>query len=242
MVPPRGGANRNTAGVFARECCEFRNDELWAPRLLPDLGHTNFPLSATVARKQEATPMKRIVPAAVLAATLLTAGAASAEDSSWYVQANGMAGFNSNLPATPDRAGKPGWGLTGQVGRDFGNGWRTDAEVLYLDSGNRFGEGGRTSLTGGFVNGYYNFNHGRAWQPFVGGGVGVADVRSIGEADTRFAWQVKAGLDHPFTDRLIGEVAYRYIGVPDAHAGIEPNGFRGDYHSSAMTVGVRIRF
>jgi opacity protein-like surface antigen len=186
--------------------------------------------------------MKRIVPAAVLAATLLTAGAASAEDPSWYVQANGMAGFNSNLPATPDRAGKPGWGLSGQVGRDFGNGWRTDAEVLYLDSGNRFGEGGRTSLTGGFVNGYYNFNHGRAWQPFVGAGVGVAGVRSIGDTDTQFAWQVKGGLDHPFTDRLIGEVAYRYIGVPDARTGVEPAGFHGPYHSSAATVGLRLRF
>lgn len=186
--------------------------------------------------------MKKIVPAAALAAVLSAAGAASAGNPSWYVQANGAAGFDSNLPATPDRAGEAGWELSGEVGRDFGNGWRTDAEVLYLDSGNRYGQAGRTSLTGGFVNGYYNFNHGRPWQPFVGAGVGVANVLSIGEADTRFAWQVKAGLDHPFTDRLIGEVAYRYVGVPDAHAGMEPTGFRGDYHSSAITVGVRFRF
>jgi opacity protein-like surface antigen len=199
-------------------------------------------MGATAAHKQDLTPMKRLVPAAALAAAVSVAGAACAEDPSWYFQANGMAGFGSNLPATPDRAGTAGWGLSGQVGRDFGNGWRTDAEVLYLDEGNRYDQPGRTSLTGGFVNGYYNFNHGHAWQPFVGGGIGVGDVRSIGQADTRFAWQVKAGLDHPFTNRLIGEVAYRYIGVPDAQAGIEPNGFHGDYHSSAMTVGLRFRF
>ncbi|HEY1930173.1 MAG TPA: outer membrane beta-barrel protein [Caulobacteraceae bacterium] len=186
--------------------------------------------------------MNKVVPAAAFAAALSIAGVASAEAPSWYVQANSVAGFDSNLPATPARAGKAGWGLSGEAGRDFGNGWRADAEVLYLDSGNRYGQGGRTSLTGGFVNGYYNFNHGHAWQPFVGGGVGVAGIRSIGESDTNFAWQVKAGLDHPFTDRLIGEVAYRYIGVPDAHAGIEPDAFHGPYHSSAATVGLRFRF
>jgi opacity protein-like surface antigen len=186
--------------------------------------------------------MNKIVRAAVLAAALSIAGAASAETPAWYGQANAMTGFGSNLPATPDRAGRIGWGLSGEVGRDFGNGWRTDAEVLYLDSGNRYNQPGRTSLTGGFVNGYYNFNHNGAWQPFVGGGVGAASVSSIGESDTRFAWQVKTGLDHPFTNRLIGEVAYRYIGVPDAHAGIEPAGFHGDYHSSAVTIGVRFLF
>lgn len=186
--------------------------------------------------------MKMTVPAAAIAAAISIDGAASAETPSWYVQANGMAGFGSNLSATPDRAGKAGWGLSGEAGRDFGNGWRSDAEFLYLDSGNRYDQPGRTSLTGGFVNGYYNFNHGRAWQPFVGGGVGVAAVRSIGEADTRFAWQVKTGLDHPFTDKVIGEVAYRYIGVPDAQGGVEPAGFHGPYHSSAMTVGLRFRF
>jgi OmpA-OmpF porin, OOP family len=186
--------------------------------------------------------MTRIVAIATLAAALSTGSAAFAENPSWYLQANGAAGFDSNLPATPSRGGEPGWGFSGEAGRDFGNGWRTDAEILYLDSGNRFGQGGRTSMTGGFVNGYYNFNHGRAWQPFVGGGVGVADIRSIGETDTKFAWQVKAGVDHPFNDRLTGEIAYRYIGVPDLRAGVEPTGFRGDYHSSAITVGLRFRF
>lgn len=186
--------------------------------------------------------MKTIVPAAVLGAALSIAGAASAEDPSWYFQANGAAGFGSNLPATPNRAGTAGWGVSGELGRDFGNGWRTDAEILYLDSGNRYGQGGRTTFTGGFVNGYYNFNRGRAWQPFVGAGVGGAGVTSIGDSDARFAWQVKAGLDHPFTNRLTGEIAYRYVGVPDVRAGIEPAGFGGNYHSSAITVGLRFRF
>ena len=40
-----------------------------------------------------------------------------------------------------DRGAVESW----KVGRDFGNGWRTDAEVLYLDEGNRFGQPGRTS-------------------------------------------------------------------------------------------------
>jgi opacity protein-like surface antigen len=186
--------------------------------------------------------MYRSISAAVLATALLAGGAAAAADASWYVQGNTGGSFASDLQASPHRSGTAGWVISGEAGRDFGNGWRTDAELLYLDAGNQHGLPGRTSAIGGFVNGYYNFNHNGPWQPFVGGGIGAADVRSIGQDDTQFAWQVKAGLDHPFTKRLTGEVAYRYVEVPNLHGGIEPVGFRGDYHSSAVTIGFRYRF
>jgi opacity protein-like surface antigen len=177
----------------------------------------------------------------VSAAMLLAAGAAAAEDPHWYLQGDAGAGFASQLDGTPHRSGDAGWTIGGLVGRDFANGWRADTEVIHLDARNTRGPSGSTAVWGGFVNGYYNFNHGKAWQPFIGAGVGGADVRSFGVADDGFAYQLKAGLDHPFNDRLTGEIAYRYLGVTGLRDG-GPNGVHGDYHTSAVTVGLRYRF
>lgn len=184
--------------------------------------------------------MNRLTFAGALAGLVLVAGAASAEDAGLYVQGSAGTSFGSRFDSGPHQDGDAGWAVSGQAGRDFGNGWRTDAELLYLDAHNAHGVSGRTSLLGGFVNGYYNFFNNRAWQPFVGAGVGVADVRSLGASDTRFAYQAKVGVDHPFSKRLTGEVAYRYIGVVGSDG--ESNRFQGDYQASVVTVGLRYRF
>jgi OOP family OmpA-OmpF porin len=183
----------------------------------------------------------RLIFAASVAGAFIAAGAASAQNADWYVQGNAGASFASRFDDNPHHDGDAGWALSGQAGRDFGNGWRADAEVLYFDAQDTHGFG-RTSLLGGFVNGYYNFFNKGAWRPFVGAGVGVADVRSFGASDTRFAYQAKVGIDHPFSDRLTGEVAYRYVGVPGLRAEGESGGFHGDYHASLVTVGLRYRF
>lgn len=186
--------------------------------------------------------MNRLTFAAVALGAIATADAASAQDAGWYVQGNVGSSFASGFPSNPHRDGDAGWAVSGQAGRDFGNGWRADVETLYFDSHNAHGESGRTGVLGGFVNGYYNFFHKGAWQPFVGAGVGVADVSSLRASDTRFAYQAKAGLDHPFSDHLTGEIAYRYVGVPSLHSDAEPGGFHGDYHASIVTVGLRYKF
>jgi opacity protein-like surface antigen len=178
---------------------------------------------------------------AVSAAAMLAAGAAAAEDPHWYVQGEAGAGFASGLDGTPHRSGDSGWTIGALGGRDFGNGWRADTEVLYLSAGNRHGLPGSTEVWSGLVNAYYNFNHGKAWQPFVGAGIGGADVSSLGAEGSGFVYQVKAGVDHPFNDRLTGEIAYRYLDVTGLRDG-GPNGFHGDYHTSAVTIGLRYLF
>ena len=186
--------------------------------------------------------MYRFVFAAPLAGAILAAGAASAQDAGWYVQGNAGVSFASRFDSGPRHEGDAGWAVSGQAGRDFGNGWRTDAEVLYLDAHDAHGAPGRTKLTGGFVNGYYNFLHNRAWQPFIGAGVGIADVDSFGASDARFAYQAKVGVDHPFSNRLTGELAYRCVGVTGLRAPAGDGAFHGDYHASVVTVGLRYRF
>jgi len=146
---------------------------------------------------------------AATAAAALIATSASAQDTpNWYARGDAGTSFASHSDGA-------GWTVSGAVGRDFGNGFRSEGEVLYLDSASH-SHAAETSAVAGFANLYYDFNRHAAWQPFVGAGVGVADVMVGGGDDTRkhgedtaFAYQATVGLAHPFNDRLTGEVAYR---------------------------------
>lgn len=185
--------------------------------------------------------MKSLTLTAVAVAALFTGTAAAAQDANWYVQGNAGASFDGRLDAAPDRKGDTGWAVSGAVGREFGSNLRAETEIIYLSADNKGGAPGKTSTVGGFVNGYYDFNRGGAWQPFVGAGVGLAQVRSRGDDDTGFAYQFKAGVAHPFNERMTGEVAYRYLGVTDVKGGAGARQFDGDYHTSAITVGFRYK-
>jgi opacity protein-like surface antigen len=186
----------------------------------------------------------RLIFATTAAAVLLSAGAAAAEEPNWYVQGNAGAVFGSRLDADPANIkGKTGWDVSGAVGRDFGNGVRLESELVYLSADAKHGVAGKTETLGGFANAYYDFRRDTAWRPFVGAGIGLAQVKYSGDDDTGFAYQLKAGVAHPFTDRLTGEVAYRYLGVTGvegSRAGVRS--FDGDYRSSAVTVGLRYTF
>jgi len=189
--------------------------------------------------------MNRTLFAAALAGAALAATAASAQDANWYVRGEAGANFQSKVDGTPDAKGDTGWNIGAAAGRDFGNGFRTEAEVDYFDASGKH-DGGDLKTVAGFVNGYYDFNRGGAWQPFVGAGVGIAQVKVDGGLndgdDTGFAWQLKAGVAHPFNDRLTGEIAYRYLGVTDVKfGGGVGGGIDGDYKSQAVTVGLRYK-
>lgn len=189
--------------------------------------------------------MKALFLAAVSAATLM-ATAASAQQISpdWYVGGN----FGDSFDAKVNGGGRPtsdsGWTISGAVGRRFGNGFRAEGELVYLDNDGRHGSGD-TKTTAGFVNGYYDFLQNPDWQPFIGAGIGIGQVRIDGNGptahgdDTNFAYQLKVGLAHPFSDKLTGEIAYRYLGVTDVKIGSGVSRFSGDYGASAITVGLR---
>ncbi len=182
---------------------------------------------------------------AAAAGVALFATAATAQDApSWYVTGNTGATFGSHMGDGPHN--NTGWTVSGGVGRDFGNGFRAEGEALYLDGAGRR-HGADTSAVAGLLNGYYGWNLHGAWQPFIGGGVGAADVRLDGDGaqhgdSTNFAYQAIVGMAHPFNDRLTGEVKYRYLGVTDTRFGAVANRIGGDYQTSMVTIGFRYRF
>ena len=195
--------------------------------------------------------MKSLILTAAATAALITAAAPAAswaaDDNSWYVRGDAGATFSGRIDGTNGPRSDNGWTLDAGAGRSFGNGWRAEGQVLYLDNSGKQGSGD-TKVLGGFVNGYYDFLPESQWRPFLGAGVGLAQVkvedsglRPHGDKTT-FAYQLHAGVSHPFSDQLTGEIAYHYLGAPNVKIGSDADKVKGDFGASLVTVGLRYRF
>ncbi len=189
--------------------------------------------------------MKTILLASVFAATALTAGVASAQESNWYVRGDVGGTFSSDIDGTPKRDLDEGLALSLGAGYQVNPNIRVEGELAHLQGDVSGPIGGDVKTLGGFANAYYDFNPGGQFQPFVGAGVGFArvdvDSGTINDDDTGFAYQLKAGVSHPFNDRLTGDLTYRYVGVNDVKVGTGINRIDGDYNTSAVTVGLRYK-
>ena len=188
--------------------------------------------------------MKTTALVAAAAVAALTSAPAVAQE--WYVRGDVSATLDSKLDSRPALKGDDGWGLGLAVGREYESGFRTEAEVLHLKNDSKTTLADDQKTLGGFVNAYYDFNKEGAIQPFVGAGVGVARVKVNGgpyeDRDIDFAYQLKAGLGYRLSDKLTGELAYRYLGAPDLKFGAGPTQAKGDFRSQAISVGLRYRF
>jgi opacity protein-like surface antigen len=105
------------------------------------------------------------------------------------------------------------------------------------------------------ANAWYDFDLGLPVTPYVGGGIGLAQVKVSGELngarlweknDSVFAWQVGAGASLPISDTAKLFVDYRYFAADDAHLKLAP-GYNGgsvdaDFNSHSLLVGVRFNF
>ena len=101
------------------------------------------------------------------------------------------------------------------------------------------------------ANVFYDFNEAGRFQPFIGGGAGIMlnnvrgvspDFENIDDADSSMALQGMAGIGWALSERLIGEVYYRYLWSDD----IEVNTFGGttdvaleDFQSHDVMFGLR---
>jgi OOP family OmpA-OmpF porin len=187
----------------------------------------------------------RTLTAVAVGAVALSATAAAAQDAGWYVRGDVGANLQSEINGARTAKGDSGWAVSGSVGRQIADGFRGEGEVLYMESNAKHSGTGDLKTVAGMLNGYYDFNRQGAWNPFVGAGVGVAQVKVDGGPssgdDTGFAYQFKVGVAHPFNDRLTGEVAYRYLGVNGIEFGSTLNRIRGDFSTQAVTVGLRYK-
>lgn len=190
-----------------------------------------------------------------------------AQGDAWYVAGTLGASFandsdNTQAGMTITSELDTGAIVSAAVGHTFG-GIRAEGEIAYivneisalkvsgLGSAPASGDMSAAAL---MANVYYDFDTNSKWKPFVGGGIGYANVSidnltslGVAVADDNagaFAYQVKAGVGYAFTDSLDGTLGYRFFGTASADmvdAGGAP--FTSDgLQTHVIEVGVRYKF
>lgn len=133
-----------------------------------------------------------------------------------------------------------GWGGVLAFGKGFGGprvevelGQRT-SDVDSFGSAGSVGPGkGDLKLGTAMINGFYDFDTGSRFTPYLGAGIGLARVEATGISrdistcctgyvsgdDEVLGWQLIAGVAFQLTSRLALTVDYRYLGTADATLG-----------------------
>jgi len=112
---------------------------------------------------------------------------------------------------------------------------------------------GDISTLGFMINGWYDFDTGTKWVPFIGGGVGAAkiniDIESIAgvattydESDTVLAYQLGAGIGYKLTPTVTANLSYRYFGTGDPEFDDGTDKVASEGGSSNIMVGISVRF
>lgn len=191
----------------------------------------------------------------------------------WYVGARGGASWFTDssydtLGSNIDQSYDTGYFFGGMIGYDFGGpgpGFRAEAELNYLQADidtqrrngvtfNGAGASGDTSVLAGFASLYYDLPFSAGITPFVGGGIGLAnvDLEDHGIAGTgtfmedsgnAFAWHVTAGADIAMTEQASLELGYRYLAVEGVDVtAVDGTGTSVDVDSHVLFAGVKYRF
>lgn len=187
-----------------------------------------------------------LLPLAFAATPGLAQGAAAADRAGPYAVVRGGALIDSDLrfrdtslaaPATVGRNvdGKVGFAGEAGVGYAFDDGFRVEGTANYLvnrvrpslDARTAVDAGGITRTTALMVSGYYDFIRDGAFTPYIGVGVGAANVdariarvaglaaggSSIRDRDWAFAYQGTVGIAYRVTPSITLDLSGRYLGT-----------------------------
>lgn len=210
---------------------------------------------------------RKILCSAIVTGFLLAASNyAVAQGDSWYIAGTLGASFANDPDVTQmgiTLTTNLDTGVVGSVagGHTFG-GFRAEGELAYIanDVSSIEGFGASVPATGDvtatalMLNGYYDFNADSKWKPFIGAGIGYANMSinnlsfggAIAADDSAavFAYQLKAGIGYAFTNSLDGTLGYRFFGTGDGDF-VDTAGFAFEtdgLQTHIIEVGVRYRF
>jgi opacity protein-like surface antigen len=144
-----------------------------------------------------------------------------------------------------------GFGLTVAFGSAYDNGARAEVELGYRNNDlDEFSEPGFSESIDGdvstlslMVNGFYDFIPNGTVSPFVGGGIGIAnvegDIEGFGsEDDTVLAYQVAAGVSFAVSHHTKIDMQYRFFGTDDP----DFDTFEAEYTTHNLMIGLRQSF
>lgn len=117
--------------------------------------------------------------------------------------------------------------------------------------------GGDVTALGLMANGWYDFDLGAKWRPFIGGGVGIANVSlndvtgDIGgtpspladDDDWVLAYQAGAGIGYQYNPSLTISLGYRFFATANPEFR-DPDGvpFDGAFQTHSLMLGLRVQF
>ncbi|CAA7612985.1 OmpA family protein [Magnetospirillum sp. SS-4] len=196
----------------------------------------------------------------LLVATAIAAVPALAQ-AQWYVGLDAGAQFlqdsdNSGTGLGYKSESDIGWLTQGQIGHAFGP-WRLEGELSYRSSGidtvgGTSGSGDTTAL-GLMVNGLYHFMPQSSWHPFVGAGIGAAQVDAgsvkrnnvelYSGDDWQFAYQGFAGLAYDVSKDVELKAQYRYFATLDYETkAANGTALDSEYRDHAVLIGFTYKF
>lgn len=189
----------------------------------------------------------RLFTATAMVALLAMPTLASANDQGWYVRGNVGYGIVDDLSITGGLSGDvQGEGnAIGSIGLgyDFGNNWRLelDGAQLWDDLGSVDGlpsSYAKLRTTTGMINALYDFSDFGRVTPYVGAGIGMAELDfnaaahndprhpqtidtnacsdvacAVSDTDRSLAWQLIAGLGVDLANNFVWDTQYRYTNV-----------------------------
>jgi opacity protein-like surface antigen len=141
------------------------------------------------------------------------------------------------------------------LGTSIGSAARVEAEIGYRqndldkmdfdDKGSfSLNDGGDVSATSLMGNAYYDFNNESSFTPFIGGGLGFANVEydldnmDSKEDDNVMAYQMMLGVGYAMTEQLNIDLQYRYFATADP----EIDGADVEYQTHNVMLGLRYSF
>lgn len=223
-------------------------------RLLAALALTIAP---TIAVASDLPPTAPIIPAAPSAgafyATVL-GGGALVDDLA----------YDSSKDISGETYLDNGYHAAAMLGYAFGNGWSVEGELGYIHADQNGGTYGpyEVPVTGtgtvayGLVNAWYGFDLGNGITPFIGGGVGVANLTldsvytgdlfeasTFKDSATTYAAQIGGGVTLQLTDAvsLVGRYSYFKTGDVDFVDG-QGTTLTSSFGSHLVDIGLKVTF
>ena len=113
--------------------------------------------------------------------------------------------------------------------------------------------GGDVSTFGALVNAWLDFDIGGSLMPYLGGGLGIADIsldeisvagiEIVDDSDTVFAYQLGAGLGWIVNPDIVVSLDYRWFATEDpTFEHVLGGEFESEYSNHNFMLGLRIRF
>jgi opacity protein-like surface antigen len=171
------------------------------------------------------------------ASLLIACGMAAQANNGWYLSASGGPTFADDVNFTVQGRNvtaefDTGFNINGALGYRFGR-FRLEGELAYLKNnlgkfsfrGSDLDADGDLSILGGLASLYFDILTNSRWTPYLGGGIGIANVSANDVAagpfsvrdkdDNAFAYQIKAGLSYSLSDSIQAILGYRLFGADD---------------------------